>query len=559
MTTAKREGVSEINPRDLGINQQGVLAFSLLRPQWLIVLKAEILTPVIKPEILQRVDLTEGMLKGKIYLRYRIENAGCKVFDIQAPLTNTQLTVSGRDIAKVLLADPEKGVWQVTLHNKVENTYALSVAYQIPFDPGAGEITLTPLLPLNTDTPRGYLTVMSDGRMQIKTMGELTGLKNEEARGIPADFGAGDLSDAILCFRTLQPDYVLPLSVVRHESAESLPARVDETLMTSTVSPDGKMLTLMKLKLNVGDMRFLKITLPRPEDRLWSAFVNGKAAPPALENAAYRIPLDEVEVGEPASVDLLFTGQASDRGLTRRLNGPRMDLPLTKILWTVYVSPNRFYYGFDGSLEYRDAGRVMRQADFDAQNYRLYTQRLIAEDLQKAKTVMALGEQYAREGKQKLAKQSLNSAITYSQGKLDLNEDARIQYQNLIQQQAVVGLADRRKAVRESQNIQLRQHEASAKENESLRALSGKILRQQEAAAGVAHAIHVAMPEHGRKLDFHRALQVEPNAEMSVEFHSVGGAGMRLMLVPVIALAILAICRIAISRRTKAHRLNAAN
>ena len=562
LTTLRREGVSEVNPRELGINQQGLLAFTLLRPDWCIVLKAEVLTPTIKPELLQRVDLAEGMLKGRTYIRYRIENAGCKVFLLQAPMTNTLLTLSGPDIAKVQVADAARGIWQVTLHSKVENEYMLAAGYQIPFDPGAGNVVVTPLLPVGTDPPRGYLAVMSDGRVQIKPQGDLDGLKPEEARGIPAAFGAGDMSDAILCYRSIRPDFALPLSVVRHESAESLPARVTETRLVSVMSEDGKMLTQMSVRMNVGNLRFLKIRLPRPADKLWSAFVNGKVAPPSREGEHYRIPLEAVEVGEPAAVELLYAGSAADTWLRRRLEGPQLDLPLTDIRWTVYVMPNRFYYGFGGTLECRDPGRITKMASFDARDYRLNTQRQMDADVEKAKNVMALGEQYARQGKQKLAKQSLESALNYSKGKPDVNEDARIQYINLIQKQAVVGLVDRRNALREGQNIQAEQQPAqagqalkprqradgqmqiSAKENDSLRNLSQKMLWQQEAAAGVAQAIRVTLPEHGRRLDFDRSLQVDPNVAMTVDFKSFGGAGARRWLSLAYALGFLVVFRV---------------
>lgn len=571
LTTLRREGVSEVNPRDLGINQQGLLAYNLLRPDWVIVLKAEALTATIKPELLQRVDVAEGMLKGRAYIRYRIENAGCKVFLLQAPQTNTLLTLSGPDVANVQVVDAAKGIWQVTLHRKVENDYMLVAGYHIPFDPVAGNVVVTPLLPLNTDPPRGYLIVMSDGRVQIKPQGELSGLKLEDARSIPIAFGAGDLSDAILCYRTIQPNYALPLSVVRHESAESLPARVTETRLVSVVSEDGEMLTHMTVRMNVGNMRFLKIKLPQAEDKLWSAFVNGKVAAPSKEVTQYRIPLEAVDIGQSASIELLYAGQAFDHLLLRRLEGPQLELPLTDIRWTVYVMPNRYYYGFGGTLECFDSGQSTKMVSFDEDEYRQNNKRQMNNDLEKAKSVMAQGEQYARQGKQKLARQSFESAITLSKGKADINEDARVQYHNLIQNQAVIGMVERRNAVREAQNIQVEQQAApdsmnswageekprqrasvqpslSAKESDSLRTLSEKVLRQQEAAAGVAQAIRVTLPEHGRKLEFERALQVDPNVKMVVDFKSFGDAGARLWLSLVFALGFLVVFRVIVGR-----------
>ena len=69
--------------------------------------------------------------------------------------------------------------------------------------------------------------VTCGGRVQVKPKGELEGLKVEDPRNIPAIFGAGDLSSAIQCYRTIRPDYELALSVVRHDSAEVLPASIE--------------------------------------------------------------------------------------------------------------------------------------------------------------------------------------------------------------------------------------------------------------------------------------------------------------------------------------------
>lgn len=564
LTTLQRDGVSELNPRELGLNRPGILAFSLLRPDWQIQLKTDVLMPSVKPEILQRVDLTEGLLKGRVYVQYRIENAGCKVFLLQAPQTNAALTISGNDIAKVQLSDPSNGIWQVTLHNKVENSYKLTAAYQIPFEVGAGQVAVTPLLPVNTETPKGYLTVMSDGRVQVRLVGEVKGLKSEEARGIPASFGVGDLSDAILAYRIVSPDYQLKLSVVRHESAGVLPAQVKEVRLVSVLADDGRMLTQVAMQINVGDLRFLKMILPGKDSRLWSAFVDGKVASPSREGAIYHIPLEATEPGQQALIELMYVGKVGHHWRKLNLEGPKFDLPLANITWTVYALPNRCYAAFGGTLEFVESGPIRAPLTFDARNYRLNMQHQMDADIKKARQVMAEGEQYARQGKQKLAKKSLESAVTYSQGKTDINEDARIQYHNLIKQQALIGLVDRRNAVRQSQNIQQEQSPAqhvrppptsekrsaesqvaavsqslSAKDSDSLQALTEKMLRQQEAAAGVSQAIRITLPEHGQRLDFRRSLQVNPEDEMNVRFLAYGRGGGWIMSLGLFALILL--------------------
>ncbi|MBN1672959.1 MAG: hypothetical protein JXR37_18080 [Kiritimatiellae bacterium] len=542
MTTVGKEGVSEVNPRELGVRQAGSLAFRLLRPNWQITLKTEVMAPVLKPEVLQRVDLSEGRLQGRVVVRYKIENAGCKRFVLRAPQPGISLSVTGRDIAKAYEIDAATGVWEVDLHNKTENAYELNVAYQIPFDAAAGMVTIRPLLTVGTEAQKGYVVVMSGGRMEVKPRGAPAGLQPYDSRSLVGLSGVEDLSGAILCYRAVQPQYELEVSVLRHASAEVLPANVKDVSLTSVVADGGQMLTHIELQLDVGNLRFLEVGLPGRDDTLWSAFVNGKVATVSRADGVYRIPLDAAAEAR-TMVDLVYAGTAADAASAFEFRGPTFNLPLTNIRWTFHMPPGRSYYGFNGTMKFRKAADV--EQAFDAARYNAWNNLASRSNLQKAKSGLAQGEQYAREGKQLLARKALEAAVNWSEGQTDFNEDARVQYRNLIQEQAVVGLVNRRGAVRLFGNVQdeqdARQLEGfqggnytpeyaaqlqqrlSASDNDSLRQVADKIINQQAAAAAVAQAIQVTVPEHGRRLEFVRNLLISPRADLAVTFKCADG------------------------------------
>ena len=81
-----------------------------------------------------------------------------------------------------------------------------------------------------------WLAITGGGRVQVEPSGEVTGLRPEDARSLPDMFGAGDLSGAIRCYRVLQPDYTLNLSVTRHETARVLPAGIENAQFTTVLS-----------------------------------------------------------------------------------------------------------------------------------------------------------------------------------------------------------------------------------------------------------------------------------------------------------------------------------
>jgi hypothetical protein len=547
LTVQSQHGVDVKKASEEGVRQAGALVFDILRPGWEIALGAEVQAPQVKPETLQWVDLTEGMLQCRAFVRQKIENAGVKTFQLRAPAPGVTLTVTGPNIARVHESDPSNGLWQVDLHGKAEDLYAMTVSYQVPYAPEDKRVIIRPLGVLGTEGQRGYLVVTCGGRVQVEPSGETDGLKPEDPRSIPSEFGAGDLSGAILCYRTVRDDYALNLSVVRHRSADVLPASIERVRMTSVVSRSRKVLTRMVLEMRVGDLRFLKMALPDPADTLWTALVNGKEVAVSRDGDLHCIPLEEQEPGQGTTVDLIYAGGAEFSALSRRqgFRAPKFaDLPLDDIEWVFFVPPGFRYSGFGGTMERREGGSPLVRV-FDAGQYREWNQREREAVLQKAKQVLDAGEQMVETGQRKMAKKAFQQALNYSQGQADLNEDARVQLRNLVKQQVKIGLVNRRDALRVSKNISgekqteqlagfrdgdyTQEYAASVegrlteRDNGALEVVADKIIDQQAAAAGVLTGIRVTIPEHGEQLVFGRAVQVDPKADLSVEFRAGRG------------------------------------
>lgn len=551
MMVESHRGVDIKKASEEGIQQSGVHVFDILRPSWSIILRTEVMAPLIKPEVLQWVDLAEGMLQCRSYVQYKIENAGVKSFKMQSPEKGITLSVTGRHIARVHEIDKTEGIWQVDLHNKQENQFSMAVIYQIPYDPAEQKVRLHPLKMLETDPQRGYLVVTCEGRVQVQPTGDMKGLKIEDPRSIPSSFGAGDLSSAILCYRTLRPDHELNLSVVRHTSAEVLPATINRVRMKSVLSGSGKLVTHAALEMSVGSHRFLKVALPNRGDTLWTALVNGKEVPVSRDGELLCVPLASQEGDTETLVDLVYAGSSADGFLAtkQKYRAPNFGLPLNDIEWRFFVTPGMLYYGFDGTMEQRDAPETVER--FSVARYEQFNAVMREANIEKAKEILDIGEQLKRTGQQKQAQQAFQQALNYSQGHAPLNEDARVQLRNLLKQQVKVGLVNRRDTVRYSRNKldvgqmeQMRgfkngnfteeyaasvERRLSAKDNDALEIVADKIIDQQTAAAGVVTAINITMPEHGRELFFDRGTLVDTADELTVEFRTASAKVLTLL------------------------------
>jgi hypothetical protein len=518
------------------------------------------------------------MLQCRVYLQYRIENAGVKSFRIQSPAPGASLAFTGRQIARVAEVDKAAGIWQVDLHGKVEDRFSMTATYQVPYDPASREVRILPLQAMDAEEQRGYLVVTCAGRVQVQAAGNLTGLKVEDPRTVPSTFGAGDLSGAILCYRTLRSDYDLSLSVVRHDSASVLPASIDRAQFTSVLSTSGDLLTRAELDLRVGNLRLLRVTLPSPDDTLWTVLVDGREVAMSRDGAAYCVPLEETQGKETSQVDLVYAGHAAISGIPSRwhFTAPKFGLPLTGITWRFYAPAGWRYYQFGGSMVHGEEDGGILQV-FDAGRYMAYNMEQRSESIQNAREVLDAGEELIKAGQQKRARKAFQVALNYSQGQEDLNEDARVQLRNVMKQQVKMGLVNRRDALRFSRNIideqQIGQMEGfqdgdftqeyaegvaqrlSDRDNDALEIVANRIIDQQAAAAGVVTAIRVTMPTQGRSLPFRRALQIDPNVDLTVSFVVSRGhvAGLVEVLWPAAAL-FLALWLIPMQRRRRARR-----
>ena len=181
---------------------------------------------------------------------------------------------------------------------------------------------------------------------------------------------------------------------------------------------------------------------------------------------------------------------------------------------------------------------------------------------------MAKGESYIKTGNQTEAKQALEVAMNYSQGEAELNEDARVQYQNLVRQQAIVGLVQRRSELQQERQIDVDvaqqgaanqpagynagnftpeyakqiEQALSADESANLTVAADKIIGQQKAATAVARSIRITVPEQGVRIRLQRPLVIQPDAALRVTFRSLPAspwhkAGNLLLVLGVLAIS----------------------
>ena len=562
-----RDGVTQLDPQKSGIRQKGVLAFRLLQPQWKLALDIEQVDAWVQVTSLQHVTVSEAQLKFAANLQYQIENTGLKTLRVRVPTNAESVRFRGDQVTDFLpvpgTVTNDMQTWEVKLGRRIIGKYLLQATWQTPVPEAATNALVRGVQAMDANLQRGFVTVQSGGRLQVRADVLPAALQPAEWQGIPRAL-LQDIpgASANFTFRLVEPAFALALGLERHEATKLLPARVNNVTLTSVISDEGVMLTQVKLELVPGDKRLLNFTLPS-DAKFWFAFVNQNGVWPWREQEKILIPLEQQSRADKlTSVELFYSskiGAAGARKLDLSLVGPKFDLPLENITWQVYLNEKWRLKDWSGTLQLQEDERVATPVVVDVQSYLQGEATQSREKTKAAEQMLSLGNTLLERGDPQQARWAFNNAFGLSTHDNAFNEDARVQLHNLKLQQALVGLnvrqsasageaapaADNLKQLRARKDVAYTQQEAkqiidanTADDNAALMRLAERIVQQQDAAVTAPTAIHVAIPQQGRLLTFRRTVQVDTTADLKILLHAtakrVASPGIRLGMIAAI-------------------------
>jgi hypothetical protein len=546
LQVASREGVTQLDPQKSGIRQKGVLAFRVLQTPWNLALDLEQVEPWIQVTSLQHATVNEAQIKVVANLQYQIENTGLKAFRVFIPINAEGVRFQGDQVADFLQVPGviTNGLqqWEVKLHRRVIGPYLLQATYQTLMPDQAPETLLRGVQAAEVNLQRGFVTVQSGGRLQVRVDATPAALQPTEWQSIPRALQQ-DLhsASANFAYRLVDNAFILPLKLERHDAAKLLPARVNNITFNSVISDDGVMLTQVRLEMLPGDKRLLNLTLPK-DGRFWFAFVNQNGVWPWREQDRILLPLEpQSRGGKPVPVEFFYScqaGPANRRSLDLELLAPKFDLPLENLTWRVSLSEKWKITHWTGSLQLQQEEIVPQTAALDLQTYLQNETARQQERTKEAEEFMNAGNTALQQGDPQQARRAFQAAFGLSSHDAAFNEDARVQLHNIKLQQALVGLNVRQAAttgdagglggkLRElhgRKEVNYTQQDAkdiidrnSADENAAFMRLAERLIQQQDAAVSSPAAIRANIPEQGRVLTFKRAVVVDTWADLKID------------------------------------------
>lgn len=558
LRTLSRQNVSETDPRSVGAQAQGALAFRILQKDWSLKLGVDKLEAWITGQVLHEVNLREGQTRSTLMAEFNVQNAAVRSLTLRLPTSNEDeirtVRATGEAVSDFVRSTQDASLWELRFKRRVIGSIPFQIEYQRRGERSEGGEAITPVDFPESRQMAYYFAVRTGGRLEVEP-GELSaGWQGLDWNSIPQSLReAGNRNSPGLALRAFAPTNPLQLRVVRHSLAESLKLRVATGTLTTILSPTGDQLTAVDLTMEVIQRSNLSVQLPAGSE-VFSIFVNGESVHSIRQTQTdngwqfYILPgMDD----RTAQVRLVYSQSGS--GLKRlQLLSPQLNVPLENIQWNV-IAPHGFeLIDNHGNLEL--VGKDNHPV-YDLQSYLSISKGKQQDQAQQATELLERANQLLQTGEQSKARWALNNLANRYALDAASNEDARVQLENLQTQQAVVGLNTRRQRlfldnsrggaaaveneqlkqaasanpILQQEQLNYRPQEVSQllagntqQDNAILQQIAGRLVQHQRSTEPAPQAIQISLPEEGSVYSFRRAVQVAENAplELNLLFHS---------------------------------------
>lgn len=558
LRTVRRQNVSETDPRTLGDNSKGSLAFRLLQRDWNLVLGIEKLDPWITGQVLHEVTLREGQTRSALFAEITVQNASIRALRVALPIDREDeirtLRASGSTVSDLIRTAPDSNIWEVQFKRRVVGRIQFRIEYERRGDREDAEENLSPAELPDARQLSYYFGVRAGGRLELGSDELTAGWQRVDWTAVPQRLReAENRSTPALVFRAVTPEAELRIQAKRHSLADALKLRVAKGSLTTILSPSGDQLTSVDVAMEVIQRSSLSVGLPKG-GQLISIFVNGESVNSIRQrdgSNAWQFHILPGIDDRTAQVRFVYSLPGSELS-SLQLTSPKLNVPLENIEWNV-IAPKGFVLSDnDGNLEL--IGQV-NQKNYDRDSYLSKANRRRQLQAQRATLLLEQANQLLQTGEQGKARWALNSVANQYALDAASNEDARVQLENLHTQQAIVGLNTRRQRLfldnnRDandfSANQQLRQAAVdnpilqqdqlnfrpqqlsqllggnTTADNAILQRIASRLVQHQHTTDTAPQAIIISLPEEGDIYKFARSVQVAENAplELDLDFSS---------------------------------------
>ncbi len=435
LQAASRKDVSALDPRSVGGYQPGSLAYRLLQKSWTVGLAVDQLKPSIAVRALQEVELRESYSKTRYHLETSVDHASVRSLRVILPkLTETDLrtvNASGAEVRDIVQVEDQ--LWEIQFKRRVVG----QVDVRIDYHQNAENTAIAAVLVPDARKQEVYLALRPGSQLELALGNHAgwtqaswetlpKGLRQPGASGVPSKF-----------LRSIDPVNPVTVSLQRHTVVMGSKIRVKSGKLLTVVSPVGELMNQADLSLEIIQRGSLELTLP-PASRLFGVFVNEESATVVKKGDSYLFKLVGAAGGNQAQVRIYYASTLSEGTLDQlSLSAFKIGESLENVEWLVSLPRGYELEDSGGDLDYHS--RKETDDISEKQYLHLVTLRkaMREKDARGRLAQVSALIKGGYNGRAAITLEQVSNQFSLDEAS---NEDARVQFGNVVTQQAVLGL-----------------------------------------------------------------------------------------------------------------------
>lgn len=303
-------------------------------------------TARLRAEVKTKVTISERTARCTSTVDYNIRGGEVEILRLKLPQGTEVVEVACSGLAGWNVTE---GQLNVALSRSAAEALTLKVVYESPIANINSTWELPSLNVLNVRSVKGWVAIGGSGNIEVTTA-DLSESRNVEPSQLPREI-CGDAVLAAVKYSS-QP-FRVTLETRKGEEVALLTASIDSGEVRTLVTGDGKVISNFVYQMRNNRKQYLELRLPKGQV-IWSAFVAGKAVKPVeTSEGLIKLPLISSLDGQPYPVELTCVSSRPRYRLmgTEKLRAPEVDVPISRLNWTVHLPGQREVFAFSGDLQ----------------------------------------------------------------------------------------------------------------------------------------------------------------------------------------------------------------
>ena len=312
-------------------------------------------------ESLNLLSVDEKAIDLFTVIRYTILYSGAKHFDVEIPAGMSVVSADGEGAFRFTIEQDEGGekILRGETAFPIRNGYEISLRLKRQLDREQDENTARFEAPIprciGVEREHGWIAVEVPGKLKLGEEDRKEALA-VDVRQLPPEMVASAVSPIIRSYRYHSPERTITLEATLLPDMEPSSGSVDRIRAFSVISPEGKIITDMRITMRNRLKPTLALELPE-DATVRSVHLDGEAIRPSRDDDGHLVlPLKRSEGGDrltPFTLQVVLETTSSPLGLfgISRLSLPALELPASSSEWSVFLPSKNIYSSLHGDVE----------------------------------------------------------------------------------------------------------------------------------------------------------------------------------------------------------------